>query len=129
MRKIFMCLLVFGFSAVSVASAFALGKDEKPRNIILIGWDAAQRNHMKECLDRGELPNIKKLSSEGTLVAIDILRVTDTKSGWSQILTGYEPEITGVFSNSRYQPIPQGYTVFERLEQYFSPRIFSLQLS
>jgi len=100
MRKIFMCLLVFGFSAVSVASAFALGKDEKPRNIILIGWDAAQRNHMKECLDRGELPNIKKLSSEGTLVAIDILRVTDTKSGWSQILTGYEPEITGVFSNS-----------------------------
>jgi len=95
-----MCLLVFGFSAVSVASAFALGKDEKPRNIILIGWDAAQRNHMKECLDRGELPNIKKLSSEGTLVAIDILRVTDTKSGWSQILTGYEPEITGVFSNS-----------------------------
>jgi predicted AlkP superfamily pyrophosphatase or phosphodiesterase len=90
-----------------------------PRNIILIGWDGAQRNHVRECLGRNELPNLQQLSSEGALVAIDVTRVTDTKAGWAQILTGYEPEVTGVFSNSRYQPIPAGYTVFERLEQFF----------
>jgi hypothetical protein len=95
-----------------------------PRNIILIGWDGAQRNHLKESLSRGELPNLQKLSGEGTLVAIDIYRTTDTKAGWSQILTGYEPETTGVFSNGRYQPIPQGYTIFERLEAYFGPDKF-----
>jgi len=95
-----------------------------PRNIILIGWDGAQRNHVKESLSRGELPNLKKLSSEGALVAIDIYRVTDTKAGWTQILTGYEPEVTGVFSNGRYQPIPRGYTVFERLEEFFGARDF-----
>ncbi|MCX8126869.1 MAG: alkaline phosphatase family protein, partial [Dehalococcoidia bacterium] len=93
--------------------------DLRPRNIILIGWDGAQRNHIKECLDRNELPNLKRLTSAGALVAIDITRVTDTKAGWAQILTGYEPETTGVFSNSRYQPIPKGYTVFERLENFF----------
>ncbi len=93
-----------------------------PRNIVLIGWDGAQRNHVKESLGRGELPNLKKLSSEGALVAIDIYRVTDTKAGWTQILTGYEPEVTGVFSNGRYQPIPKGYTVFERLEEFFGPQ-------
>jgi hypothetical protein len=76
-----------------------------PRNIILVGWDGAQRNHVKESLSRGELPNLEKLSAEGALVAIDIYRVTDTKAGWSQILTGYEPEVTGVFSNGNYQPI------------------------
>ena len=124
MKKIFKQAIITVIAVAAAASAFAVGKDEKPRNIILIGWDAAQRNHVKECLEKGELPNIKKLSSEGALVAIDILRVTDTKAGWSQILTGYEPEITGVFSNSRYQPIPKGYTVFERLEQYFSPQDF-----
>jgi predicted AlkP superfamily pyrophosphatase or phosphodiesterase len=97
---------------------------ERPQNIILIGWDGAQRNHVKECLKRGELGNLKKLSSEGTLVAIDILRVTDTKAGWAQILTGYEPEVTGVFSNRKYQPIPKGYTVFERLEEFFGPDKF-----
>ena len=96
-------------------------KEDKPQNIILFGWDGAQRNHVKECLDKGELPNLKKLSSQGNLVAIDVIRITDTKAGWSQILTGYEPEVTGVFSNGIYQPIPQGYTVFERLEKFFGP--------
>ncbi|MDW8322340.1 MAG: alkaline phosphatase family protein [Armatimonadota bacterium] len=89
------------------------------RNVILVGWDGAGRERVRECLKRGELPNLAKLASEGRLVAIDILRVTDTKAGWTQILTGYEPEKTGVFSNRRYQPIPKGYTLFERLEQHF----------
>jgi hypothetical protein len=70
-------------------------------------------------LSRGELPNLMKLASEGALVAIDIYRTTDTKAGWTQILTGYEPEVTGVFSNGRYQPIPKGYTIFERLKGFF----------
>jgi len=95
-----------------------------PRNIILIGWDGAQRNHVKECLGRGELPALQALAAEGALVAIDITRTTDTKSGWTQILTGYEPEVTGVFSNSRYQAIPAGLSVFERLEQHFGPDQF-----
>jgi len=90
-----------------------------PQNIVLIGWDGAQRNHLKECLERKELPSIQALASEGSLVAVDIYRVTDTKAGWAQILTGYEPEVTGVYSNAKYQPIPTGYTIFERLEAHF----------
>ena len=116
-------LLVFALGCLAQTSSPttspAASVAAPPRNVILIGWDGAQRNHVKESLGRGELPNLKKLSSEGALVAIDIYRVTDTKAGWTQILTGYEPEVTGVFSNSRYQPIPAGYTVFERLEQFF----------
>jgi hypothetical protein len=93
----------------------------EPLNVMLIGWDGVQRNHLKECLARGEVPQLRALADEGALVAIDILRVTDTKAGWTQILTGYEPEVTGVFSNSQYGPIPEGYTVFERLESHFGP--------
>ncbi|HOD36475.1 MAG TPA: alkaline phosphatase [Syntrophales bacterium] len=99
----------------------AFPADERPLNIVLIGWDGARRDRVRECLERNQLPNLKRLSSEGRLVAIDILRTTDTKSGWAQILTGYSPEITGVFSNSRYRSIPKGYTVFERLESHFGP--------
>jgi len=90
-----------------------------PCNVILVGWDGAQRNHVLECLDRGVLPNLRELSRKGTIVAIDILRQTDTKAGWTQILTGYNPEVTGVFSNSRFQPIPERLSVFERLEAHF----------
>ncbi len=113
-------LLIFTFGC----SALPSPAPTLPRNVILIGWDGAQRNHVKESLGRGELPNLQQLSSEGNIVAIDIYRVTDTKAGWTQILTGYEPEVTRVFSNGRYQPIPQGYTVFERLKEFFGPENF-----
>jgi len=46
---------------------------------------------------------------------------SDTKAGWTQLLTGYVPEKTGVYNNGRYEPIPAGYTVFERLEEFFGP--------
>jgi len=124
MRKACTWLLIFGFVVGMTTMANAQGREDRPRNIILIGWDGAQRNHVKECLGRGELSSLKKLSSEGALVAIDILRITDTKAGWSQILTGYEPEVTGVFSNNRFEPIPKGYTVFERLKKLFGPENF-----
>ncbi len=123
-RKVVLVAVLFGLSSIFLQGCGAAQRGERPQNIILIGWDGAQRNHVKECLSRGELGNLKKLSSEGTLVAIDILRVTDTKAGWAQILTGYEPEVTGVFSNRKYQPIPKGYTVFERLEEHFGQEKF-----
>jgi hypothetical protein len=124
MRKAYFGLLILTLIIGLTAMANGQAREERPRNVILIGWDGAQRDHIKECLGRGELTHLKKLSSEGALVAIDILRITDTKAGWSQILTGYEPETTGVFSNNRFEPIPKGYTVFERLKKFFGPEKF-----
>jgi len=101
-----------------------VGAADPPRNIILFGWDGAQRNHVKESLSRNELPHLQKLIDAGTFVEIDIEGTTDTKAGWSQILTGYYPEVTGVYSNKQYQPIPKGLSLFERLEHHFGPDAF-----
>jgi hypothetical protein len=76
---------------------------------------------VNECLSRKELPTLQKLIDEGAYVKIDIEGVTDTKAGWSQILTGYYPEVTGVYSNGRYQSIPKGLSIGERLEKHFGP--------
>ena len=100
------------------------GAADQPQNIILFGWDGAQRDHVAECLSRNELPNLQKLIDKGTFVEIDIEGKTDTKAGWSQILTGYYPEVTGVYSNKQYQPIPKGLSIFERLEDFFGPDTF-----
>lgn len=124
LKKIIAVVGLIGLVGCAPLMSEVVKKDDRPQNVVLIGWDGAQRNHVKECLKRGELVNLKKLASEGALVAIDILRVTDTKAGWAQILSGYEPEVTGVFSNQRYRPIPKGYTVFERLERHFGPDEF-----
>ncbi len=97
---------------------------DRPQNVILFGWDGAQRNHVNECLARKELPNLQKLIDQGSYVEIDVEGKTDTKAGWAQILTGYYPEVTGVHSNRQYQPIPKGLTIFERLEKHFGPSQF-----
>ena len=116
----------FAFSLIFCAilcvtvPSYALGLNERPKDIILIGWDGAQLNHVKECLVRGELPNIKKLSSEGSFVEIDVQgHQTETEPGFAQMLTGYKAETSGVRTNENYKTIPKGYTIFERLEDYF----------
>lgn len=114
-RRCLVWLLV-GLVAALTAPAIAA---EPPTNVILFGWDGAQRDHVNQCLERGELPVLKKLGEEGAYVEIDIEGVTDTKAGWSQILTGYYPEVTGVYSNGRYQSIPKGLSIGERLEKQF----------
>ncbi len=92
---------------------------EQAQNVILIGWDGAQREHVEQCLARKELPSLQRLIDQGKYVKIDVEGTTDTKAGWSQILTGYYPEVTGVYSNGRFQPVPKGLSIFERLESNF----------
>ncbi len=108
---------------VAIASPAILAA-EGPKNVILFGWDGAQREHVDQCLARNELPNLQKLIGQGKYVKIDVEGKTDTKAGWSQILTGYYPEVTGVYSNGLYQPVPKGLSVFERLEKHFGPEKF-----
>ena len=116
MRRIAVIILALSFAV----PAYALGLNERPKNIVLIGWDGAQLNHVKECLGRGELPNIKKLSAEGAFVEMQVTgHQTETEPGFAQILTGYKAETSGVRGNENYKVIPKGYTVFERLEDHF----------
>jgi len=92
-----------------------------PPNVVLWSWDALQRNHCLELLNRGELPNLKALVQEGAFLNLTIVdHRTDTKAGHAQMLTGYRWHRTGVFSNEMFfTPIPSGYTLLERVEGYF----------
>lgn len=102
------------------ASASSPEPVTRPGNIVLISWDGVQRDHFYELLRKDALPNVAALSAEGSLVNVTITdHTTDTKAGHSEMLTGYGPEITGVFNNRNYSPIPEGYTIFERAESAF----------
>jgi hypothetical protein len=121
LKKLVLLTAILGLTVIAQPMVQAAGR---PQNVILFGWDGAQRNHVNECLARKELPNLQKLIDQGTYIEIDIEGKTDTKAGWSQILSGYYPEVTGVYSNRDYQPIPKGLSIFERLEKHFGTRNF-----
>jgi predicted AlkP superfamily pyrophosphatase or phosphodiesterase len=59
------------------------------------------------------------MMDEGSFIDTWIYHTTDTKASHTQMLTGYTPEVTGVYANWTYKPIPEGYTIFEKLEYYF----------
>jgi len=89
-------------------------------NVVLISWDGVQREHFYELLIRGALPEIAAISIEGGLVNVTITgHVADTKAGHAEMLTGYGPSITGVYSNRKFSSIPEGLTVLERVESIF----------
>ncbi len=119
MRNVTICLIVASMLALP-AWAQDTSREGPPQNVILFGWDGAQREHVQQCLERNELPTLAKLAEEGALVDVDVVTgATDTKAGWSQILTGYNPEVTGVYSNGRFRDIPEGLSIFERLKKHF----------
>jgi hypothetical protein len=119
MRKAILWLAIVGLITFLPAAAQDVQRADRPQDVILIGWDGAHRDHVKALLKEDKLPNLRKLIAEGTMVDIDVMEVTDTKAGWSQILTGYKAAVTGVYSNGRYQSIPKGYSIFERLREFF----------
>ncbi len=89
--------------------------------MILLGWDGVQRNHLYELLDRGLMPNLSTFIQSGKIVNVTVTdHYTDTKAGWTQILTGYKWWKTGVFNNVFwFNSIPLGYTIPERLENIY----------
>jgi hypothetical protein len=108
-------LVVLAISAVLQAA-------DVPRGIMVVGWDGAERYNVKRLLAAGDLPNLAALVKEGALVDIDIATgATETATGFAQILTGYSPDKTGVVTDKIYRPIPRGYTIFERLKNFFGP--------
>ena len=86
--------------------------------VILFSWDGVSRERIDQYLSH--LPNLQTLITEGVLVTVTVTsHFTDTKAGHAQMLTGYDPDVTGVYNNVTYQPVPLGYTIFERLQGRF----------
>jgi hypothetical protein len=90
-------------------------------NVILFGWDGVQRNHLYELMSRGLMPNLSAFNSTGKMVNVTVTdHYTDTKAGWTQILTGYHWWRTSVFSNNIwFNSVPRNYTIPERLENFY----------
>jgi predicted AlkP superfamily pyrophosphatase or phosphodiesterase len=110
----------FLVAVLLLASAFKPTTPPGERSAVLISWDGAEGDHVRANVAAGKMPHLARLAREGALVDIEVTgHGTDTKPGHAQMLTGYDPAITGVYTNARFGPIPRGYSIFERLHQAF----------
>lgn len=110
-------LAILAVCVVLVLPAGASPQLNKNPNIVLISWDGISRDTLQDLLDSGQLTTLPALLEKGDFINISITdHYPDTMAGHAEILTGYPPDITGVFKSMRYEEIPAGLTVFERLE-------------
>ncbi len=135
MRKIITTLIAVLFTTIAVfGTASTVSSQSEPTNVILIGWDGCQRNHLNESLNAGQLPNLSNLISNGIYLDTEVYMTgarehkTATKPGWTEVLTGCSPAVTGIYSNKFYRPIPQGLTIFSKLK-VLAPNIITVCLS
>ena len=114
-------LLSAVFFGMQITTQIVRAEQTETKNVIVIGWDGVQRNHLYELLNRNLLPNLAAFINQGTIANITVSdHGTDTKAGWTQILTGYRWWKTGVYNNVYwFNSIPAGYTIPERAENYF----------
>lgn len=93
-------------------------------NVIIVGWDGVQRDHFYECLNReipqcaSGLPHITELSNGVFWNNTTTSGFTATKPGWAQIISGYDADVMGIVSNKVYQALPEGYSLFEKVQAF-----------
>ncbi len=89
----------------------------KPSGMILVSWEGTGYSDLTDLLSDGELPALSRVLSTGSLVTISVTdHQTDPLSGHSEMVTGYAPETTGVYTSFRHNLIPAGYSVQERVK-------------
>jgi|GEM_PF-4725007 len=93
------------------------------KNTILISMDGFDRAVIKELLDANKLLALRKIaranSDADAIVNVSLSgHKTETKTGHAVMLTSLIPEHSLVQSNRYFQPIPKGYTIFERIKNH-----------
>ena len=86
---------------------------------IFFGWDGCERDLTVEMIEDGTLPTLARVASTTDTSWINATvtdHTTDTRSGWTQVLTGLCAEVTKVFNNSDWEPIGRPGTIFDVLK-------------
>ncbi|MEM9837128.1 MAG: alkaline phosphatase family protein [Bacteroidota bacterium] len=78
----------------------------KPRKILLLGWDAADWKVINPLLAQGLMPNFQKLVDNGTIANLATLDPAFSPMLWTSIATGKRPYKHGVLGFT--EPHPNG---------------------
>lgn len=114
-RRLLPILLLLALAAA--AALPGCGRSARPR-LFVIGLDGATFDLIGPWLDKGELPHLKKLMSEGVYGELESVHPILSPVAWTSAATGVNPGKHGIFDFERPDPTKPGrqllYTAKER---------------
>ncbi|MCC6406807.1 MAG: alkaline phosphatase family protein, partial [Planctomycetes bacterium] len=64
--------------------------------VIVLGFDGADARTIQMLMEKGELPNLKKLADTGTFAPLGTVNPAESPTAWASLNTGQNPAKTGV---------------------------------
>lgn len=80
----------------------------KPRKVLLIGWDAADWEHIHPLLDEGLLPALEGLINRGVMGNLATLHPVLSPMLWNSVATGKLPDKHGILGFIEPDPVNGG---------------------
>jgi predicted AlkP superfamily phosphohydrolase/phosphomutase/tetratricopeptide (TPR) repeat protein len=89
-----------------VNSSLSLKMATKAKKVLLFGWDAADWKTINPLMDKGLMPNMRKVVENGVIANLATLDPAYSPMLWSSIATGKRPYKHGVYGFT--EPTPDG---------------------
>jgi predicted AlkP superfamily phosphohydrolase/phosphomutase len=83
-----------GLTAV-LAASYAEGAG-KPK-VVILGFDGADARLVQQWMDEGKLPNLKRLSEQGTFAKLETTQPSESPVAWASFATGVNPGKHNIF--------------------------------
>jgi predicted AlkP superfamily phosphohydrolase/phosphomutase len=80
---------------------------ERPKKVLLVGWDGATWDYINPLLEQGRLPNLALLKGRGASGTLRSTVPPYTHIAWPALVTGMGPAKTGVFEGAK--PLKNSY--------------------
>lgn len=97
--------------AASLAYGWYAGRDH-PRMVVL-GMDGIDPGIVRTMMDRGELPNFRRLRQRGTVTDLEVPNPPISPTSWASFITGANPGRHGIFG------------FIGRAPETYTPRLFT----
>jgi predicted AlkP superfamily phosphohydrolase/phosphomutase len=81
---------------------------EGETRVLAVGLDAAEPAYVRELMERGEMPALKRLSDEGAWLRVESPAHVGSGAVWPTFLTGAGPEAHGVYGEWVWRPEAMG---------------------
>jgi hypothetical protein len=70
-------------------------------NVLILGWDGVQQNHLRQLMAAGRMPNLQSVVDAGSIAELYVTHFTDTKCSTAKTATWSRPRASPITTRRR----------------------------